>query len=64
VKPIAPSAGKCGASASTSPTAEFQCYACKRHGRLGKLVQKLLGTASMEKAKEFIQEQITAGKAA
>lgn len=45
-------------------TAEFQCYACKRHGRLGKLVQKLLGTASMGKAKEFIQEQITTGKAA
>jgi hypothetical protein len=39
-------------------TAEFKCYACQRHGRLGKLVQKLLGTASMGKAKEFIQEQM------
>jgi hypothetical protein len=45
-------------------TAEFQCYACERHGRLGKLVQKLLGTASMDKTKDFIQEQMTAGSKA
>lgn len=44
--------------------AEFKCYACQRHGRLGKLVQKLLGTASMDTAKEFIKEQIDAAKAA
>lgn len=44
--------------------AEFQCSACQRYGRLGKLVQKLLGTSSMMKAKEFIREQMDAAKAA
>jgi len=44
--------------------AKFQCFGCERNGGLGKLVQKLLGTASMEKVKAFIREQITTGKAA
>jgi hypothetical protein len=37
--------------------AKFQCFACERNGGLGKLLMKLLGTASMTKVKVFIREQ-------
>jgi hypothetical protein len=40
--------------------AKFQCFGCERNGRLGKLVQKLLGTASMTKVKAFVREQMNA----
>lgn len=44
--------------------AKYQCFNCERSGWLGKLVQKLLGTASMVKVKLFIREQMDAAKAA
>ncbi len=45
-------------------TAEYQCRHCERYGRLGKLVQKLLGTMRMDEAKDFIKEQMDGSKAA
>ncbi len=37
---------------------EFKCHACARYGRLGKLIQKLLGTTKMSEVKDILKEEI------
>lgn len=43
---------------------KFNCHHCKRHGKLGQLVQQVLRVTQMAKAKQYIREVIDVPKTA